>query len=106
MKTSVIISMIFFLISCNIESEEYQDPREASLLAVKYLSLDSNRYTLNLSEEAALEIGISKQNYYRMLDEVKAANKQIQEWLKDSNANFTLTDPHQNEVETDDFKSE
>lgn len=105
MKTSIIASMMFFLICCDTEHEEYQDPREASLLAVEYLSLDNNRYSLNLSEKAALEIGISKQNYYRMLDEVESANRQIQEWLKDPNANFTLTDPRNIEVQINDPQS-
>ena len=102
MKIIILFVLVLLVACCNTENEEYQDPKSASLLAVEYLSLDDNQYTLNLSEEAALDIGISKQNYDRMLNEINLANIQIQEWLKDPDANFVLTNPHDLSVQIDD----
>lgn len=98
MKKVFVLSVLFCVLNFySCDTEEYVpwlDSTSASLVAREYLALNENQYTLNLTEQEALQLRITQQDYLRMLVEIETANQQIQEWLKDSNAEFILTDPN------------
>lgn len=98
MKKVFVLSVLFCVLNFySCDTEEYVpwlDSTSASLVAREYLVLNENQYTLNLTEQEALQLRITQQDYLRMLVEIETANQQIQEWLKDSNAEFILTDPN------------
>ena len=88
MKKVFVLSVLFCVLNFySCDTEEYVpwlDSTSASLVAREYLALNENQYTLNLTEQEALQLRITQQDYLRMLVEIETANQQIQEWLKDS----------------------
>ena len=56
----------------------------ASLIAVKYLVLNDNQYELHLSKTEAINLGISLEDYDRILDEIAFTNEKIEEHLADT----------------------
>lgn len=58
-----------------------------------YLKLDGDEYLLDLSEEEALELGISKRDYENVLKELESSNERIQSIKAEPNHELTLFDP-------------
>lgn len=73
--------------------------QEANFAALKYLSLVDNRYKLNLSEIEALNLGISKIDYAKMVLNVKEVNDKISSLSLDPNCKLDLPDPQDVKLE-------
>lgn len=72
------------LLEKSIEDRVNADPqlaelREAAVKMSGYLRLDGDRYVLDLTEEEAVKLGISPENYQRQVDELNETNKKIAE---------------------------
>lgn len=55
-----------------------EERREQNKILCEYLKLDGNKYVLQLSEEDALGLGISRQNYLIAKEEIENANSVIE----------------------------
>lgn len=69
----------------------------ASLIAVKYLVLNDNQYELHLSKTEAINLGISPEDYDRILDEIAFTNEKIEEHLANTEETLVLIDPQADE---------
>jgi len=63
----------------------------ANEIASGYLFLIDNQYVLNLTEEEALSLGISKSNYDRIQQNIIMSNTLITTWIKNGDS-FILKD--------------
>ena len=72
------VSLGFFVQSCSQENDLLSsttvDSQKANAIASDYVILQGNQYKLNLSEDKALSLGISKADYDRMLTEIQKTN--------------------------------
>ncbi|MDR3185181.1 MAG: hypothetical protein LBT49_07240, partial [Prevotellaceae bacterium] len=92
-----IISLGFFMQSCSHEDDIFSDTiavdtQQANLIASEYLELIGEQYVLNLSEEDAIALGISKFDYNRMQTEIEQTNLEIEQCMKNTNNRIQLID--------------
>lgn len=60
-------------------TDKEKDMRRASIKMTQYISLDrkERKYSIDISENKALEIGIDKENYQRVVSEIESLNKAL-----------------------------
>lgn len=60
-------------------TDKEKDMRRASIKMTQYISLDrkERKYSIDISESKALEIGIDKENYQRVVSEIESLNKAL-----------------------------
>lgn len=58
-----------------------------------FLKLKNGEYLLDLSEEEAIEMGVSKYDYNKVLNKLDETNKKIQSIKSEPNSDITLFDP-------------
>ena len=95
----LLLAFCLFAMSCDKESDSdftYQQSLEsqANLKALPYLKLSGEEYLLDLSMSEAFDIGISGDQYTRILNEIQTVNNRIQE-LRSQNVNVNLVNPEQ-----------
>lgn len=58
-------------------SDEVKSMRRASLIMAQYITLDREhrKYSVDITQAQALELGVSKADYDRIVSEIEAANK-------------------------------
>jgi hypothetical protein len=92
-----------FMQSCSSEDEYFSDTikivdsQQANLIALEYMELIDNQYILNLSEEKAIALGISKFDYDRMHQEIRQANAFIIDCQKNG-IEIDLNDPQKVQI--------
>jgi hypothetical protein len=77
-----IISTGIFMQSCSNDFDSFSDvtmvdSQKANYIVLEYMELIGNQYVLNLSEDAALALGISKFDYDRIQTDIRQANASI-----------------------------
>jgi hypothetical protein len=95
--------MSFCLVNCSRDDSEWSvssDSNETEMPDIiygKYIILENDRYVLNLSKEAALELGISENCYVKVLTDLEKSNafvaKGIEHAKTDSNVTVVLSNP-------------
>ncbi|GEM_PF-6512077 len=102
LSISISISVIL-LQGCSNEfdissASETKSIQEANTIAAEYVELVNNQYVLNLSENEAVALGISKSDYNRMQKEVFQVNLLILEY-QTKGLNIELNDPSNIHIE-------
>ena len=97
------VSFGVFVQSCSQDDDEFLtktmvDSQKANIIASQYIELENNQYILNLSEEKAMSLGISKIDYGRMQEEVFQANAFIIE-CKENGIEVAVNDPRDIQID-------
>ena len=114
-----IISLGIFIQSCSKEDEfddefsatsttavdwkKKKETEKANKIASQYMELVGRQYVLNLSEEEALSLGISKSEYERMQKEIFDVNAYTLE-LEAKGMVFDLSDPKMSRIDNSNIR--
>jgi hypothetical protein len=77
-----VISLGIFMQACSNEENDYAtvlSESEMSYIAADYLIFEDGKFFLNISEKAAIKLGISEFYYQKMLNEIEKTNAFIKE---------------------------
>lgn len=60
-------------------NDEIKSMRRASIIMSQYITLDkaNRKYSVDISEDKALELGVNKENYDRVVSEIENLNKAL-----------------------------
>jgi hypothetical protein len=102
-----IITLGFLVPSCSNENDILStntvNKKEACIIASKYVELVGNQYVLNLSEEKAISLGISKADYDKMQEDIRGGNALILE-SQARGDQVVLNDPKNIQVNTSNIR--
>lgn len=68
-----------------------KEKRKAGLILSKYTTLKDYEYSLDISKEEALKLGVSENLYYEILNDLEKTNKTIRE-LREKGVEVEMTD--------------
>lgn len=66
--------------------------KQDNLKLLKYLRLENNRFVLDISEEDALKLGVSKESYIKACEDIARENANIEKMEK-TGQKHEITDP-------------
>lgn len=76
-----------------LENGRKIESKDVNKAVAHYLKLKHDEYLLDLSEEEALEMGISKHDFENVIEELENTNEQIKSFKAEPNHEVVLFDP-------------
>lgn len=91
----LLVCAVFCACNNNGSADSASDMRKRDILTlVKYLKLVDEQYVLDISEEDAIKLGVSKESYRSACEDIVRENANIRK-IKEEGGNYSLEDPQE-----------
>lgn len=91
----LLMCAVFCACNNNGSADSASDMRKRdNLTLVKYLKLVDEQYVLDISEEDAIKLGVSKESYRSACEDIVRENANIRK-IKEEGGNYSLEDPQE-----------